>query len=489
MVFGGPPRVASATVYTARLLLILALALSVSAEAQTSRRSKKSKSKKPAITKPVPVEPAPEPAEATESTEPAADADPAQAIEPEATATQPTDAPVEPEAKPAAPSPVVVVLAVPRTPNAQQAASQIQAELNEHLGKRPDVQVVDLASAFPPPPPADLAEANTLFEQGKEQYDNLDPEAAAGKLLAAADAYEKYPGDMKPERLARTFIFLGASQLLNGDKEAAKRSFLRALAASPRTQPESALFGSDVQTLFTDAQQEFNALEQGSLTIDSQPSGARVTVRGEEIGVTPLKNVPVHAGRHPVVLSLPGYVPYASYPEVAPGKGAELKPQLEPLPALAAVMDAAAKASSERAFDSDRMPPDASVIAEKVGARYVVLAAVTQEKRDPAEAELQVWDVQTRNRMRGVEIELRSRDRDVSTLAAADRVHGFMTGVMLPGASDSSLPSMSQVVKKPWFWAAVVGGAAVVTGGILYATQDRGGRPNGPISGMPGWGF
>ncbi len=37
---------------------------------------------------------------------------------------------------------------------------------------------------------------------------------------------------------------------------------------------------------------------------------------------------------------------------------------------------------------------------------------------------------------------------------------------------------MPQIMKKPWFWAAVVGGAAVVTGGMLYATQDRS---------RPGW--
>ena len=51
--------------------------------------------------------------------------------------------------------------------------------------------------------------------------------------------------------------------------------------------------------------------------------------------------------------------------------------------------------------------------------------------------------------------------------------------------SDSKMP---QVVKKPWFWAAVVGGAAVVTGGILYATQSKSG-PLGPITGLPGVGF
>jgi len=455
------------------------LTLGLTAEAQTSRRSKKSKSKKPAVTKPVPA-----------SEESASEATPAQpGSGTQAASPVKTDAPTlaQPEApaRPAA-SDAAVVFAVPRTANAESAAGRLQAELTRLLGGKPDVQLVDLATVFPPPQPASTEEADKLYEQGKEAYDNLDPEAAAGKFTAAADAYEKHPVSLRSSRLAKTFIFLGASQLLNGDKDGAKGSFLRALAADPGTQPEQGLFDSNVHTVFTDAQQQFNSQKPGSLDIDSKPSGARVTVRGEDVGVTPLKNVPAHPGRHPVVISLPGYMPYASYPQVASEKTAEVKPQLEPLPAMADAMATASRAASEKGFDSDTMPPELTALADKLGARYVVLAAVQQKKSNPAEAELQVWDVRTKNRLRGVELELLSKDPEKSTVAAADRVHGFLTGRAL---SEPSGPSkMPQVVKKPWFWAAVVGGAAVVTGGIIYATQDKKGGL-GPVTGMPGFGF
>ncbi len=455
--------------YTVRLFLVLALALSVSAEAQSSRRAKKSK--KPAVTKPAPV---PE--------EPAAEPEPAP--EPEATAATPEEPPPEPLASPVD---TTVVLAVARTPNAELAASQIEEELTRLLSAKADVHLVDLVAAFPVPEPASMREGDKLFEEGKSLYDNLDPEAAVGKFEAAAEFYQKHPGALNPERLARTYIFMGASHMLNGDMDGTKRAFLRALAASPETQPESALFGSDVQTAFTDAQQEFTALAKGTLAIESKPSGARVSMRGEELGVTPLKDVEVHPGRHPIVISLPGHLPFSAYPQVAPGKSEKLEASLQPLPGLGELREAAARAATERVFGADTLLPEATLLAEKVGARYVVLAAVQQRKSDPAEAELQVWDVRTKNRLRGVELEHRSRDRDVSAVAAADRIHGFLTGAVLPtSATASGVPA---VMKKPWFWAAVVGGAAVVTGGILYATQDRGRRPGDVISGIPGLGF
>jgi hypothetical protein len=474
----------------ARLFLVLMLVLGVTAEAQSSRRSKKpKKSKKPAVTRPVPkpVEP---PAEVPTAA-------PGPTLEPEPSAAKPA-LPAPSDTKPVATDAPVrqtiadgtVVFALPRAPNAEQAAEQLQAELVRLLGSKPGVQLVELGAAFPPPPPASLQEADALFEQGREAYDNLDPEAAAAKFNAAADAYEKHPAVMRPQQLAKTLIFLGASQLLNGDKAGAKESFGRALAAHTSTQPEQGLFGSDVTTAFNEALQEFTSAKLGSLQIDSKPSGARVTVGGEDVGVTPLKNVPIHPGRVPVVITLPGYAPYASYPLVASGKSADVKPQLEPLPALAEVLAAASRASSEKGFDSSKMPPEVATVADKVGARYVVLAAVRKKKTDPAEAELQVWDVRTKNRLRGVEVELQSRDPEKSTVAAADSVHGFLTGRVVAQPSSSPLKNLPPVVKKPWFWAAVVGGAAVVTGGILYATQERrGGSPVGPISGLPGLGF
>lgn len=457
------------------------LALGLSAEAQTSRRSKKSKAKKPAVTKPVPAPVEPDP----EAPEPEPDpetAGPAAPVKPDAPTVARPDAPIRAPASDAA-----VVFAVPRTANAEPAAIRLQAELTRLLGSKADVTLVDLDTVFPTPEPPSAKEANALYEQGKEAYDNLDPEAAAGKFSAAAEAYEKHPASLKPQRLAKTFIFLGASQLLNGDKDGAKAAFLRALAADPGTQPDQGLFDSNVHTAFTDAQQQFNAQKPGALDIESKPSGARVTVRGEDMGVTPLKNVPVHPGRHPVVITLPGYIPYASYPQVAAERTAEVKPQLEPLPAMAEAIATATRASTERAFESDAMPPELAALAGKLGARYVVLAAVQQKKADPAQAELQVWDVRTKNRLRGVELELQAKSQERSTVAAADRVHGFLTGRMLADAGSGS-SKMPQVVKKPWFWAAVVGGAAVVTGGILYATQSKGG-PLGPVTGLPGVGF
>lgn len=379
----------------------------------------------------------------------------------------------------------VAVFAVPREPDTAEAAARLQAELGFLLSSKPDVQVVNLGEVFPAPAPVSLQEGDALFAEGKSLYDNLDPEAALPKFQAAADFYTQHPAVLDPERLARVYIFMGASKLLNNDKDGAHVAFLRALSADPAAQPDLTLFGGDVQEAFSEAQAAHAKKEGGTLTIESFPPDAKVTVRGKDLGRTPLKDVALPAGHHAVVVTYPGYAPYAVYQEVSATNPATVKAELEPAPGLAPLLETARRAASEDAFDSDVMPAEVGAIADRLGARYVVLAAVERERKGRMRAELQAWDTRTQNRLRGIKLLPDSKDRDEGALAAVERVHPFLTGATKPSDSSLALPSF---MKKPWFWVAVGGAALVTTGVVVYASQDR--APGlGPISGTPGLNF
>jgi hypothetical protein len=217
--------------------------------------------------------------------------------------------------------------------------------------------------------------------------------------------------------------------------------------------------------------------------VESQPSGAKVTVNGRELGETPIKDVELAAGRHPVIVTRPGYTPYAVLQEISSTQPAVVKAELEPAPGLSAILDAAGQASSEKAFESDVMPAEAGAIADRLGARYVVFAAVSRDRKGRARAELQAWDTRTQARLRGVTILPSSKDKDETAMGAAERVHAFVTGAEKP-ATASRLPAF---MKKPWFWAAV-GGAAVVTAGVVYYASSS--QPGySPITGSTGLHF
>ncbi|QSQ16734.1 PEGA domain-containing protein [Myxococcus landrumensis] len=386
---------------------------------------------------------------------------------------------------PSAGSGPVALFSVPRSAGAAEAAVRLETELRNHLQRGGDVPFVDLGLAFPPSEPLPLTKADGLFEEGRSAYDNLDPETAEARFREAAAAYEKAPGDLRPQRLSETYLFLGASRMLNGDTAGAKESFLRSVVADASTRPDKALFGQDVQKAFDDARAEVAAQPAGTLVVDSLPAGAQVRVRGEDVGVTPLKGVSVAPGRHPVVVSLPGHTSYAQLAEVKPAGSTEVKATLEPGPGLSAIREAAVRAGSQAAFESETLPPETAAIADRLDARYLVLAAVSQDKKGRFAAELQVWDVRTQARLRGVEIDLSGKERDQSPAATAEKVRGFINGAMAPRVAEST-GSGESLLKRPWFWA-VVGGVAAVTAGAVYVVTQDNGRPFNPVSGGVGF--
>ncbi|NBD08608.1 PEGA domain-containing protein [Corallococcus silvisoli] len=481
---------------TTRLALTFALACLLSAPAAdaASRRKSPAKKKRPAATKTAPVS---EPDEDTftppDDAPPASDAPTAAtrpAITPAATkpsATKPAD--VATQIVRAAPSSAVAVFGVARQPVAADSAAKLEDTLTRKLGTAGDVQFVDLATAFPTSAPQGNPKGDALFDEGRAAYDNLDPDTAAVKFKAAADAYVQRPGDLRPEKLGEAYLFQGASQLLNGDVAGAKASFTNALVAEPSLRPDAGLFGQDVQRVFAEAQKDLSAQPQGSLVVTSQPEGARVLVRGRDVGATPLSGVKLAPGHYPVQVVLPGYATSVSYSEVKPATPTEVKAKLAPSPGLAALRDAAAKGGSAQAFDADGVPPEVGAIGERLNARYVVLAAAFQDKKGRLHGEVQAWDLRTKNRLKGLEVDFTKRDGKGSADAAADQVHTFLTGAALPqGRQDTKEPvasSSDSILRKPWFWAAAAGVAAVTAGVVYVATTDRGPGFN-PVNGLPG---
>ncbi|WP_223635214.1 PEGA domain-containing protein [Corallococcus sp. EGB] len=482
---------------TTRLALTFALACVLSAPAADAAKRKAAaaaKKKRPAATKQVP----------------ASDLD--DAFTPPDEAASKSDAPVAPKTAPktapltpasptppkmadvpapvvrAAPSNAVAVFGVARQPGAADSAAKLEESLVTKLSSAGDVQFVDLATAFPPPEPQANPRGDALFDEGRAAYDNLDPDAAAVKFKAAADTYVQRPGDLRPEKLGEAYLFLGASQLLNGDVAGAKASFTSALVAEPSLRPDAGLFGQDVQRVFSDAQRELSAQPQGSLVVNSLPQGARVLVRGREVGTTPLTGAKLAPGHYPVQIVLPGYAPFSTYAEVKPSAPTELKTKLAPAPGLSALRDAAAKAGTEAAFEANGTPPEVGAIGERLNARYVVLAATFQDKKGRLHGEVQAWDLRTKNRLRGVEVDFGKRDGKNSPDGAAEQLHTFLAGSALPQnpkEEKQPLVASDSVLRKPWFWAAAAGVAAVTAGVVYVATTDRGQGFN-PVNGLPG---
>ncbi len=71
------------------------------------------------------------------------------------------------------------------------------------------------------------------------------------------------------------------------------------------------------------------ALATGSVTVDSRPRGAQVTIDGHALGVTPLSVPGLKPGEHAVRVVLAGYKPVSTTVTVKAGEAAKIAVTLE----------------------------------------------------------------------------------------------------------------------------------------------------------------
>lgn len=459
----GPVRLKTSLTLSLALLLGVASPVAGAAPRKSSSAASRKPGKKPtSTTKP-----------GTTDT-PTAETAPPPEEAPVALIPEPPPVQVPPPPAPTAKAPWagrVVVFGVPKQPSAAEATLRLEGELHDALSGQPELlQWADPATLVPASAPEGLDEGDKLFNEGKDAYDNLDTEKAATKFSAAADYYRQHAAELKPEKLARTCIFLGSTLMLNGEAPKAQTAFTCAALAEPSVRPENGLFGQDVHDAFNTARAALLRQPKGTLNVDSVPAGAHVFVRGQYLGLTPLQGVELPPGPQQVVLTLQGHESFGVFKEVSSGQTAGVSATLEPLPALDSLRSLAAQVPKAPKFDSEPLPTKVATLSQKLNARYVVLAVVDSGSKGKSEGQLFAWD--TRDKKSLTHLKLNPLDVHGRQVAAG-QVNDFLTGKPVPGQGPIELPP---VMKKPWFWAAVGGVAVATTAGILLATQQQPGR-------------
>lgn len=363
---------------------------------------------------------------------------------------------------------------------AKTIAGRVEVELAKALKKK-GVVLADVEELFPPPAAESSAEGDTAFAKGRDAYDNLDFDASAKTLSQAAVFFIKHPGTAKPEQLAEIFLFLGASELQNGAKADAKKEFARALQMNPALTPDTKYFGSDVQTAFNAAQKEMGTRKKGKLSVESTPAGAEVEAFGLSYGLTPVPEIELPFGRYLVRLKRPGYAPGAAFPDVSAKQPADVNQKLDAAPAYLALREKAERLIGKQPFEAPKLPLTGIDIGKAMKARFLVLASVTTEGKG-SKVELQVWNITTGDRLKGVTFNLDADGAGYET--GADAVQSWLSR---PAAAVSAAVPVAEaepvkpseggsVLKKWWFWTAV--GAVAVGAGVTTAVVAS--QPHGP---------
>ena len=385
----------------------------------------------------------------------------------------------------------------------EKAAALLNHLARENFSRAPEFGLMDVRAFLEEdagdPRLAALQKARGLLRSGKEQYDNLELDAAIDELNKAIEEFQKAAGRLGGgEEYLEALLYLGAAHILSGDNERGTQSFRTVAMFDKRKILDPKVFPPSMIEIFDKTKEDVAASPVGTVLVKSNPAAAEVYLNGVFKGITPLTLVKIPEGVHFVRVEKDGYLPwgqqvefYATHEETAE---ANLKE--------AALASKFSEECKRVLSDLDEDPPRKAAIqfGEWLRVERVLLASVKQ-RGDEVVAEAVMIQLQPPKKLsfKKTEFNLTSANflaradaffsslyRDVKMpavegegkrttplLTAAAKCHSdsdCSTGEVCDNASGSCIPYApegDQWYEKWWFWTIVGGGLAVAGGTTL----------------------
>lgn len=292
----------------------------------------------------------------------------------------------------AASGPRVTVLVVPMDLRSAQQQGAIEAAAEAALVKAGRFTVVPVQDAFNPTNAVKRAElmatAREKLTSGKKAIDDLDNVKATADFRDALDFLQQADLSREFPAMIDAWVMKAAGHATGGEAAPAKRDIEAVVALNPRAEFSPTYFSPDFLK-YADTQKKQVANAKGQLLVKTEPAGARVWVDGQLRGVSPITVDGLSAGKHFVTAVAGGYALVQA--QVAPGET-----ELELTPAELAGEWKKALLDIKRDPEGSTRDAAAQALAQKAGVDQVLLVIAKKstagEQLDVTAARLEARD-------------------------------------------------------------------------------------------------
>lgn len=224
----------------------------------------------------------------------------------------------------AAPSPTarrIGTLLVPMDKAAESQLGKFELALNEALGEFSGLQVKDADDLFPVAPDDEavvaLKRAQKGYDESRAAFVARNHEEAERKLRATVKEFTKAAGALdKCGHLCDAMAMYAATMLARGDQAEARAATLDLIALSPAYELDRKLFDAKYLAFKVQVGMSKQAQLRSSVTVKTNPGGARVYLDGEQIGYSPVTSGTLSIGKHLLRIERPGFKRYGAVIEV-----------------------------------------------------------------------------------------------------------------------------------------------------------------------------
>jgi tetratricopeptide (TPR) repeat protein len=396
-------------------------------------------------------------------------------------------------------------ISMPMDKFSEKAASMLNHLARENFTRAKEFELVDLRAFLnegaSDPRLAARAKALELLKNGKEQYDNLELDAAIEALEKAVEQFKKAAGRLGDGReYLETLLYLGAAYILSGDNEQGTEKFRTVAMFDKRKSLDAKAFPPSMIEIFGRVKEEVASAPTGTVLVKSTPPAAEVYLNGVFKGITPVTLVKIPEGSHFMRLEKDGFMPWGQMVDFYATHEETTEANLQPSP-QASTFKGKLKALMT---DLDEDPPEKGVLDFGAWARVEKILVVKVRQRGDevsAEALLAQMEPPKKLQYRTATLNLTSsnflarsdaffssmyRNVKLPKIESGNRKPGLAVGVARCNSDsdcttgevcDSSsgrcipyAPPKAAFYEKWWFWAIVGGGLAVAggTGALVW---------------------
>lgn len=366
-------------------------------------------------------------------------------------------------------------------------------------------------------PDAALATVQAKVEAGFKALNAQKWDDALAAYKEAEAALQPVLGLADRALVARTYKGLGIASLQARKQLQAKESVRRAILLYPGQKQSEYAYNLDAGKLFAQVQRELEDAPDGSLDIDTgDATNAEVYVGGEFRGFAPIKVSGLKLGDHLVTVFAEGYDRWSQFVSVRGGPEQRVNVPLVASGNRRAVEDALAAVG--KGIEKGSVPSaEAKALADRVGATDLVVLRVSGDKKGFALTGV-YWrggnavavrqdlarDATLVSGLQDMLARLTEMNVGPDTLMALEPPPVALPGeggesVAAAGATGDEMidpnapifkdtgkkPKEFNVVKKWWFWTALVVGLGAIAGvtywGVTSGGGGAGGGPTGDV--------
>ena len=264
---------------------------------------------------------------------------------------------------------------IPMDEKARTPTTRVGQAVEDVLLHTAMYEVIDLGRALSVESTVEQAQhadaGRVLVREGNNAAASKGWPEAAGKYLRAKQELDQGLPAVGPREYAEAILKLATAQYMGGEDKPAAELF--ALAA--RLDPSRKLVADEaVAPQLEQARAALGGAKRAQLDVDVRPAGAKIYVDGELRG----QHVDVPAGRHLLLVTRPGFYPYAEVIELQGRKASQASITLSATPTAASLNQIIAGASEE--VGKGLAGKSVSALAQKFSLDRLMLGTVRSQE-------------------------------------------------------------------------------------------------------------